>query len=510
MMQTSQRLTQRPHRVFMCSDRGAVRQVNEDALWMSPDRIPASLAASHGWVYVVSDGMGGHAGGEMASRIVAETFGQTYYAAKMPSLSDRVLYALRCAHSAVQEQKNRYPQFAEMGATIVVLIVLNSQAWVMNVGDSRAYLFRDKTLRQLTDDHSIVAEGVRSGILTSEEARQSSLKNLLTRVVGGAGEAQQPSMVSFTLSAGDRILLCTDGIWGEISDTHITAMLGCRRTEDAVSALMSAAVHSNDNISAMVVDTTSRRVRLSAIAWMGASVLGALAVFFIAWITFFDGRFSAYLSPFSVITDQLTKLSLRPLRTTPMLLVVSPLEEISTGSTLPTSSTIPLPKAAAIDKDMNKATPTLVPTATPSSLRLEICSSPYSDSDCDNQFSRVSALYVKWNLDSSIAESGDEVSLIVEYVDSPSVSMVGNEYKLCLDTEGFPEEACLVKDFDDDNCILDDRLWCQYRDFTAAGAIFKKMNGEKYILGGTYRAVVVIMNRAGKKIFDQKKFTVSP
>ncbi len=248
---------------------------------MAPQALPAVLAASHGWVYIVSDGMGGYAGGETASRLVVESFGRAYYECGAAAVPERILFALTRAHRAVQDEKVRQPQLAEMGATIVALIVLGRQAWMVNIGDSRGYLIRARQVRRLTEDHSMLAEGVRSGILTEQEAQQSPLKGVLTRAIGGAGDLPSAAVTAMTLEPGNRIVLCTDGVWGTVSDRGIGDVVGRARIGDAATALLTAAKTSDDNISAIVVEVPRRLVgRPWWIAMVGLTLLvliGALA-----------------------------------------------------------------------------------------------------------------------------------------------------------------------------------------------------------------------------------------
>lgn len=235
----------------MRSDRGLVRPNNQDACATHTER----------GLFVLSDGMGGHSGGAVASRIVVEA---------LPALLDRapgrpmeapdVAPTLSRAVAALSEQLRRegasHLELAEMGATLVALIVRGGVAHVLHIGDSRAYLLRGGHLERLTEDHSVVAALVRLGEITQADAVGHPQANRLTRYVGMDGDAD-PDVRSFALADADRLLLCSDGLTGMLSDERIEEIL-CSRlgVEEVCEELVAEAnaAGGRDNVSVVVVD----------------------------------------------------------------------------------------------------------------------------------------------------------------------------------------------------------------------------------------------------------------
>lgn len=253
-------MTARPTRLALraggATDRGQVRPVNQDALLVLPD---LSL-------FVVADGMGGAQGGEVASRMAIDTIRDVYVDAGASALTEAIAEANRRIHDASQDSSLR-----GMGTTAVILAIVPEEPdpdtadvladppqhlVVANVGDSRAYLFRDGALTQLTDDHSVVAELVRDGQITSQEAEAHPQRNIITRVLGVYPEVR-PDLWPVDPVRGDRYLLCSDGLFNEVPDNQISAAL--RRLGDPTEAAeelvrLANAGGGRDNITVIVID----------------------------------------------------------------------------------------------------------------------------------------------------------------------------------------------------------------------------------------------------------------
>lgn len=216
----------------MLSDRGRVRRNNEDACAASPQS----------GIFVVCDGMGGAAGGEVASHLAAETF-LAHLARREPvaRVPVRISAAIQAANRAIYLQAQRMPQLEGMGTTLVGLLHPNQQngngnrpseessaelagVWLVHVGDSRCYLWREGQLRQLTRDHSLVEEQVRAGQITSQQAEVSPMRNVLTRSVGSHATVE-PEIQCYRVQEGDLYLLVTDGLTRELSDEEIAVLL---------------------------------------------------------------------------------------------------------------------------------------------------------------------------------------------------------------------------------------------------------------------------------------------
>jgi protein phosphatase len=243
-------------RAGSATDVGRARHINQDCFLLLPE---AGL-------YVVADGMGGHQGGEVAARLAVETIQLSYQDAS----ADALVEAIDVANHRIRNEGDADPDLRGMGTTVVALVLLPDEQdpdegpvpdppehlLVANVGDSRAYLFRGGDLLQLTEDHSMVADLVREGRITPEEAEHHPQRNIVTRVLG-VYESVAVDLWPVDPVQGDRILLCSDGLFNEVSRDQITAVL--RRLgdpDDAAKELVRLANESGgrDNITVVVVD----------------------------------------------------------------------------------------------------------------------------------------------------------------------------------------------------------------------------------------------------------------
>ncbi len=226
---------------------GCLRRVNQDA-W--------SYAVDAG-VAVVCDGMGGAAGGEIASQTAAEAFLE-HMAALPPAqrtqktLAQAVLAANRRVHNRATQERS----LAGMGTTLVALAAGGSgQVLIAHVGDSRCYLWRGATLTRCTTDHSLVEEQVRMGVLTPEQAAHWPMRNVITRAVGTA-RTVVPGTQAQQAAPGDVFLLCSDGLTRELSDAEIAETLrGAGSLQEKNEALVQAALQAGgrDNITSLLV-----------------------------------------------------------------------------------------------------------------------------------------------------------------------------------------------------------------------------------------------------------------
>jgi len=206
------------------SDRGLHpdRPVNEDAFFV-PAGLEPGRVAQRGWLYVVSDGMGGEAAGEVASRLGVDTFKEYYYREQGAGSPGQMLaQAAQVASSAVLAASGQ-PGRKSMGATFTALVLHEDRAYVLNLGDSRCYLVRDGAITQLTEDHTFVARMVRKGLMTPEEARSSPKRNIISRYMGM--ENPRPDLFENELRGGDIFLLATDGVHGVLSDEELREMV---------------------------------------------------------------------------------------------------------------------------------------------------------------------------------------------------------------------------------------------------------------------------------------------
>ena len=231
---------------------GREREANEDSLGL-PEDIPEAVLARKGHLYVVADGMGGHRAGEIASRMAVDLIRRTYYEDPDPDVAASLQRAVTVANAEIYRQAQE-PAHARMGATVVAAVARGGELVVANVGDSRAYLLRGRRLRRLTADHTWVAEQVAAGILTAEEAAHHDMRHVVTRSLGGQ-PAVEADVYRYLFLPGDRLLLCTDGLWETVSEADIVRFLRSGEPQVAAGALVNWAVAagSTDDATALVV-----------------------------------------------------------------------------------------------------------------------------------------------------------------------------------------------------------------------------------------------------------------
>jgi protein phosphatase len=230
------------------TDPGLVRSVNQDAYYIDPK----------GRFFIVADGMGGHAGGQEASRIAFETI-RDYLESNWDtpeSSSDLLNSSLLKANQAILQDQRAHPERSDMGTTAVVVIFReNDQPWCGHVGDSRLYRLRGSRLEQLTEDHTWVARALKLGELTPDQAKVHPYRHVLSQCLGRE-DLVQIDIQPFEVQAGDRLLLCSDGLTEELADTAIAASLkSIRVCEKAATALVNAAKDKGgrDNITVVVI-----------------------------------------------------------------------------------------------------------------------------------------------------------------------------------------------------------------------------------------------------------------
>lgn len=222
-------------------------------------------------LYVVADGMGGYAGGEVASRMAVEILETTLHpiaalpegALNIARATEAMRSAVRLASKRIHEEGASDPRLSQMGTTAVAMLFVDDHVLLANVGDSRAYRIRDGQISQLTEDHSIVAEQVRAGILTPEQARTSRMRNWILRSVGTEEDVNVDIFV-VRVEEGDLILLCSDGLYSMVDDREIRdIVLGTRSVETAAEHLITRANQNggDDNITVVLarVDALDRR-----------------------------------------------------------------------------------------------------------------------------------------------------------------------------------------------------------------------------------------------------------
>jgi PPM family protein phosphatase len=211
------------------TDAGRKREVNEDCFLLD-----TTLD-----LYLLSDGMGGHAAGEVASNLTVRTIDEFVvlisqshevtwpfgYNVRLPYEHNVLKTAVMLAHSRVRQTASQTEQYVGMGATLVAVWVRGATAYYCHIGDSRLYLFQGGRIRQITADHTLVQEQVAGGLITAEQARVHPLRHVVTRAIGGR-DPLEVGVEERELLNEDQLLLCSDGLTDRVSDAEICRILG--------------------------------------------------------------------------------------------------------------------------------------------------------------------------------------------------------------------------------------------------------------------------------------------
>jgi len=240
------------------TDKGMVRTHNEDSFIVREDLLLAAVA----------DGMGGHSSGELASALAVKTLAEkmeallrgeilpTEYDPMHSAAANTLLSAAVQANNKIFEEASANPAHTGMGTTLSALVMDGEKAAIVHIGDSRIYLCRKGRITQITEDHSLVMEQARKGILTLEEAATSRMQNILTRAMGLARDARL-DLYEVALQEGDRLLLCSDGLFKAISDEAFGEALCQNQEPDEICKRLVALANASggpDNITAVAID----------------------------------------------------------------------------------------------------------------------------------------------------------------------------------------------------------------------------------------------------------------
>jgi serine/threonine protein phosphatase PrpC len=239
------------------TDLGRVRENNEDKFEFYVPEDPYVLA-SRGAIYIVCDGMGGHAAGQIASEIACKSFIDVYlhHPAHDPEVA---LYsAVVAANRFVLDNSRAFPDRKGMGCTLSGLILLQDRYYTVQVGDSRIYRLRDGESAQLTMDHTWVEEAMLAGIITAAEAENHPYKHVLTRAIGAEPDVR-PEIVMTPLQVGDVFMLCSDGLVNHVDNETIGTMMKSLAPAELTWKLVGAALQGggSDNTTVMVVRVDS-------------------------------------------------------------------------------------------------------------------------------------------------------------------------------------------------------------------------------------------------------------
>lgn len=262
------------------TDRGKVRPNNEDYFLLFDEYKEQKqmdwdrLVSERGRLYIVADGLGGHRAGEVASREATLAFVEKYYADDPERFRSRLdeymdhplkwllLASMASAHLAITDKVEEEPgKYRGMGTTLTAATLLDDRRmFVIHMGDTRLYILRGDELKQITKDHTYIQQFIDRGEITKEQARHAPGKHMLTRAVGiehSDGSPSEPDVYEHDLKAGDRLLLCSDGLTDMLSDEEIKEVLKTARSvSDCTETLVNRALDAGgkDNVTVVAID----------------------------------------------------------------------------------------------------------------------------------------------------------------------------------------------------------------------------------------------------------------
>ena len=233
------------------SETGNIRENNQDAILVPDSPIPGQFAFLVG----LADGMGGFASGEIASKLALSTFRQVMLDSRGAAIEKMLKRGVELANLEVYKAARELGS-GRMGTTLTMAYIAGDQLFLAHVGDSRAYLIRNENITSLTSDHTVVGDLVRSRLIQPEAVRTHSQRSMLTRAVG-LDLFVTPEITSHKLFIGDRLILCSDGVWSVLEDAEIADLAKQTKppSELAAELIQSALFHeSDDNCSVVVTD----------------------------------------------------------------------------------------------------------------------------------------------------------------------------------------------------------------------------------------------------------------
>ncbi len=240
-------------RAVLRTDTGLVRSENQDFGALTT---PAEETVSHpgGRLMIVADGMGGHRGGATASRLAAETVKAQYLDSETTDIPTALRASLSRANARIYSEAQSTPELRGMGTTTSVLAVREGEGWLAHVGDSRIYMVRGDEIKQLTDDHSLVATMVREGLLTAQEAETHPRRNVLQRSMGVAEDVEIDVKGPIELQEGDTFILCSDGLHGVVKEEELKDVVEAMPIAEAADEFLRRALARGapDNVTVIV------------------------------------------------------------------------------------------------------------------------------------------------------------------------------------------------------------------------------------------------------------------
>jgi len=235
------------------TDLGRIRENNEDKFDFYEPEDPAVLATK-GCFYGIADGMGGHSAGQIACELALKVVIRAYYANPSPDTHASLRRAVEEANALIYDTAQMMTERNGMGTTLTCVVVREDMLTVAQVGDSRGYLLRDGQISQITEDHSWVAEQVRIGAMSLEEAQASPFRNIITRSIGTSSTVE-PDITTHELHVGDNVILCSDGLSGHLDPLEIAQVASEHSPSIAAMRLVEEANErgGRDNITVLIL-----------------------------------------------------------------------------------------------------------------------------------------------------------------------------------------------------------------------------------------------------------------
>jgi protein phosphatase len=233
---------------------GRVRSINQDAVGVFAPKARLLQRKGQPMLFVVADGMGGHLSGEVASRTAIEAVRKEFFRESVENPpGDALRVAIAEANEAVKAVSAGSPEMTGMGTTVVAAAITEAVVFFANVGDSRGYFISADKIRQVTEDHSLVAEQIRMGFITEDEAVEGR-RNVITRAVGRRDDLEV-DVFEEPWGPGDVFLLCSDGLWDPVSESQMMMVLAEMAAQDAARKLIEMAMtaQARDNVSVIIV-----------------------------------------------------------------------------------------------------------------------------------------------------------------------------------------------------------------------------------------------------------------
>lgn len=232
---------------WVITDKGLRRGSNQDSYLINEDL----------GLYIVADGMGGHSGGEVASQLAVQGVQDSFLKQTAPKdPREKLLDAyIEASHRIFDTAQNEKPELMGMGTTMVMAYVQGSSIYIANIGDSRCYLFKSPNFWQLTEDHSLINEQIRAGLLTDKQIKNFVGKNVITRSVGYEREVV-PDVIERQAIPGEKYLLCSDGLSGLVADAEIEKILIKNNSAQATKLCVEQALANggDDNVTVLILE----------------------------------------------------------------------------------------------------------------------------------------------------------------------------------------------------------------------------------------------------------------